>query len=48
MGYVSHPDGVDAVFLNSGTFEVEVACKRYPASVQFKGFYDPTNDRIRG
>ena len=48
MGYVSHPDGVDAGFLNSGTFEVEVAGERYPASVQFKGFYDPTNARIRG
>lgn len=48
MGYVKHEDGVSAEFLNSGQFEVEVALRRYPVSVQFKGFYDPQNDRIRG
>ena len=47
MGYITHKDGVSAEFLRSGTFEVEVACKRYPALVQFKGFYDPGNERIR-
>ncbi|TNE37578.1 GcvT family protein [Roseovarius sp.] len=48
MGYVEHGDGVSSEFLNTGQFEVEVALRRYPVSVQFKGFYDPANDRIRG
>lgn len=48
MGYVSSPDGVTSDFLNSGTFEVEVACERYLAQVQFRPFYDPGNERVRG
>jgi glycine cleavage system aminomethyltransferase T len=47
MGYVSSADGVTLDFLNSGDFEVEVACERFRAEVQFKPFYDPKNDRIR-
>lgn len=47
MGYVSCPDGVNLDYLNSGDFEVEVACERIRAEVQFKPFYDPMNDRIR-
>jgi 4-methylaminobutanoate oxidase (formaldehyde-forming) len=47
MGYVHCPDGVTQDFLNTGTFEVEVACERYSAGVQFQPFYDPGNERIR-
>lgn len=47
MGYVSCPDGVTKDFLDSGGFEVEVACERYAANAQFKPFYDPTNARIK-
>ena len=47
MGYVSHPEGVGPEFLKEGRFEVEVACQRYPISVQVKGFYDPANVRVR-
>jgi 4-methylaminobutanoate oxidase (formaldehyde-forming) len=47
MGYVSHPDGVTAQYLNSNQFEVEVACRRIPAKVQLGTFYDPKNERIR-
>jgi glycine cleavage system aminomethyltransferase T/glycine/D-amino acid oxidase-like deaminating enzyme len=47
MGYVHCPDGVTRDFLNAGTFEVEVACERYSAGVQFQPFYDPGNERIR-
>jgi glycine cleavage system aminomethyltransferase T/glycine/D-amino acid oxidase-like deaminating enzyme len=47
MGYVHCPDGVRREFLDSGTFEVEVACERHPATVQFSPFFDPRNERIR-
>jgi 4-methylaminobutanoate oxidase (formaldehyde-forming) len=47
MGYVTCPDGVNLDFLNSGSFEVEIACERFRVDVQFKPFYDPKNDRIR-
>lgn len=47
MGYVHCPDGVTRDFLDSGTFEVEVACKRYPAEVRFSPFFDPRNERIK-
>ncbi len=47
MGYVSCPDGVTKDFLDSGSFEVEVACERYAAQAQFRPFYDPQNTRIK-
>lgn len=47
MGYVSHAGGVDAAFLAGGKFEVEVACRRYPASVQLQPFYDPRSERVK-
>jgi 4-methylaminobutanoate oxidase (formaldehyde-forming) len=47
MGYIHHPDGVDRAFLESGGFEVEIACARYPATVQFAPFYDPKGTRIK-
>lgn len=34
-------EGVDAAWLNSGHFEVEVAMRRYPIRVQLAPFYDP-------
>ncbi len=47
LGYVSHADGVTTDFLNSCKFEVEVACERHPAHVQFGSFYDAKNERVR-
>lgn len=47
MGYVEHPNGVDADFLSSGQFEIEVACERYPAVAQMRPYYDPANDRVK-
>lgn len=47
MGYVHREAGVDAHWLASGRWEVEVACARYPASVQFEAWYDPKNLRIK-
>lgn len=47
LGYVGHEDGVDAAFIHAGRYEIEVACKRVPATVTLKPPYDPTGARIR-
>lgn len=47
MGYVRADGGVTRDFIDTGTFEVEVACERYPATIQFKPFFDPENARVR-
>jgi glycine cleavage system aminomethyltransferase T/glycine/D-amino acid oxidase-like deaminating enzyme len=40
-------DAVDAQYLASGRWEVEIAGRRYPAIVSLKPLYDPGNERIR-
>jgi 4-methylaminobutanoate oxidase (formaldehyde-forming) len=48
MGYVENPNGiVDAAFLGSGRFEVEVAGERVAAQATLRPFYDPTNSRVK-
>ena len=47
LGYLSHPDGVDADFVNEGRYEVEVACERVAARASLRPMYDPRNERIR-
>ncbi len=46
MGYVSHQDGVDRAHVDSGTFEIEVAGERVPATASLRPFYDP-RPRVR-
>ena len=40
MGYVENEDGVSPDFVRSGTYEIEIACKRYPAEASLKPFFD--------
>ncbi len=50
MGYVNNPlerGGVDSEFVNSGSYEIEVACKRYPAQASLEPLYDPGNQHIK-
>lgn len=48
MGYVENPRGiVDAAFLGSGRFEVEVAGERIAARATLRPFYDPANNRVK-
>jgi 4-methylaminobutanoate oxidase (formaldehyde-forming) len=35
-------------FLDAGTWEVEIAAKRYPAKLSVRPLYDPDNQRIKG
>jgi sarcosine dehydrogenase len=48
-GYVRRPEqGVDQDFVMSGTYELEVATERVPATVTLAPLYDAENARIRG
>jgi len=47
LGYVNHEDGVNADFVNSGRYEIEVAGVRVPATASLRPMYDPKNSRIR-
>jgi heterotetrameric sarcosine oxidase gamma subunit len=47
LGYVKNAEGVTRDWLESGTWEVELAWKRYPAKVQFGSFYDPKGEKIK-
>jgi 4-methylaminobutanoate oxidase (formaldehyde-forming) len=48
MGYVRNEAGVDAAFVNSGKFEIEVGLRRYAARASLKPMYDPTSARMKG
>ena len=47
MGYVTNPDGVNAAYVKSGTYEIEVAGERIPAQVSLKPWYDPKGENIK-
>ena len=40
-------DPVDAEYLSSGTWEVDIAGKNYPAEVSLRPMYDPGMERVR-
>ena len=44
---LTHEGGVTAAWLREGNFEVEVALKKYPVTVQLGAFYDPDNHRMK-
>jgi 4-methylaminobutanoate oxidase (formaldehyde-forming) len=44
---ISHSDGVTSDWIKQGHFEVEVALKRYPITVQLGAFYDPKGERMK-
>jgi glycine cleavage system T protein len=48
MGYVAHAAGVDAAFLRSGRWELEIATERFAARAQLEPPYDPMSGRVRG
>jgi len=50
LGYVNNPvenGGVNAAYVNSGSYEIEVACKRFAAKASLRPLYDPKNERIK-
>jgi 4-methylaminobutanoate oxidase (formaldehyde-forming) len=46
-GYVRKPSGVDADYVLSGEYELEIATERVPCSVQLDPLYDPEMARIK-
>jgi 4-methylaminobutanoate oxidase (formaldehyde-forming) len=47
-GYVRNKTGVDEDYLERGTYELEVASERVPASLHLRPLYDPKGERPRG
>lgn len=48
LGYVGVPNTkVGAEFVNSGSFEIEVAGQRVPAKASLKPFYDPAGLKVK-
>jgi glycine cleavage system T protein len=47
LGYVKNEEGVDADFVKSGTYELEVAGQRIAASASLRPMYDPKSERIK-
>ena len=47
LGYVTNEDGVNADFVKSGTYEIEVACERIPAQASLRPMYDPKSERVK-
>ena len=47
LGYVHEEDGIDAAYVASGRFEIEVAGKRFSARASLTPMYDPKGARIR-
>jgi 4-methylaminobutanoate oxidase (formaldehyde-forming) len=48
LGYVHDEAGVDAGYVRSGRFELEVAGRRFAARASLAPMYDPKGTRIRG
>ena len=46
-GYVRNRAGVDREYVLSGTYELEVAGERVPATVSLQPLYDPSNARVK-
>ena len=47
LGYVHNPEGVMPEWLDSASWEVELAWQRHPVKVQLQPFYDPRGERIK-
>jgi sarcosine dehydrogenase len=48
VGYVrNREEGVTAEYVISGDYQLEIACKLYPAKVSLETLYDPKSERVR-
>jgi 4-methylaminobutanoate oxidase (formaldehyde-forming) len=47
FGYVRNQGGVDADYLNSGSYELEVAAERVPCAIHLEPLYDPAMARVK-
>ncbi len=47
LGYVENREGVNANFINDGSYEIEVAGVRVPATASLRPMYDPKSERVK-
>ncbi|MCP4421003.1 MAG: aminomethyl transferase family protein, partial [Chloroflexi bacterium] len=47
LGFVENEEGVTPAYIKSGSYELIVAGKRYPAKASLRPMYDPKNQRVR-
>ena len=47
LGHVENEAGVSVDYVNSGTYEIQVAGTRYPAIASLRPMYDPENKKVR-
>ena len=47
MGFVENEEGASPEFINSGSYEIDIAGQRYPARASLRPLYDPGNERVR-
>jgi 4-methylaminobutanoate oxidase (formaldehyde-forming) len=47
LGYATHADGVDATFVKSGRWQLEIATEKFSARAQLESAYDPMSRRVR-
>ncbi len=47
LGYVSSKQGVDKAFIESGSYEIDIAGKRVPAKAYLRTPYDPKLERVK-
>ena len=47
MGYVENEGGVGAAFVRDGSYEIEIAAERFPATATLRPPYDPKSQRVR-
>ena len=47
LGYVKSPDGASKEYIESGRYEIEVACERHSAQASLRPLYDPKAERVR-
>jgi 4-methylaminobutanoate oxidase (formaldehyde-forming) len=47
LGNVEHEAGVSVEYIKSGSYEIEVASRRYPARVSLRPMYDPKGVKVR-
>ena len=47
LGNVENEEGVNADFIKSGSYEIEVSGKRYKAKASLRPMYDPKGKRVR-
>ena len=46
MGYLEHEDGMSRDFVESGTYEIEIACERFAAKASLRPLFDPKRRSI--